>query len=380
MAFTPAETRLFEPLKVGNMLLQNRIVYPPLTRFRNDDEHVPLPMMVKHYADRATTPGTLIISEATAVSAAEEGERNNPGLTTEAQVAGWAKIYEAVHANGSFFFQQLWAMGRAADSEYVAERGFDYRSSSAVGLKDRKAVPRAMTEDEIQETIRSFAETAKRVVAAGGDGVEIHGAHGYLLDQFLSDRVNQRTDKWGGSIENRSRLILEVVRAVSDAIGAERVALRLSPFASYQSAEKSDIVGTYRYLIGELKAMKTPIAYLSLVEGVGDPTAILFGQPAANTDKTLDFILEDWDNLTPVLVAGAYTPESAASAVEEHYAKWDVLIGFGRIFIANPDMVFRVKNGLALSPYNRATFYLNKAELGYNDYPFSDEYLESMRA
>lgn len=373
----PSETRLFKPLKVGKMTLQHRIVFAPLTRFRNDDDHVPLPFMQKYYADRASAPGTLIISEATAISHNEEGSPNLPGFVSAGQVEGWRQIIDAVHQKGSFYFQQIWGMGRASDPKYMAERGFPYRSSGAVAMEGVGVTPREMTEGEILQTIEDFVSTAKRVVSAGADGVEIHSAHGYLLDQFLSDKINQRTDKWGGSIENRCRLTLEVVKAVSEAIGAERVAVRVSPFAGFQGSEKSDIKELYTYLIGALKNMNRKFAYLSLVEARGDPAVLLFNGKKINQEKTLDFILEAWDNHTPVLVAGGYKPDTAAWALEERYKKWDVLIGFGRYFISNPDLVFRIQHGIELAQYDRSTFYVNKSEVGYNDYPFSAEFVKA---
>ncbi|KFY92002.1 hypothetical protein V500_04361 [Pseudogymnoascus sp. VKM F-4518 (FW-2643)] len=370
----PSETKLFEPLKVGNVNLQQRIVFAPLTRYRNDDEHVPLPFMQKYYGDRASTPGTLVISEATGISHPDEGHRNGPGLVTDRQVEAWSKVIDAVHAKGSFFFQQIWSMGRAASPKYMAERGLPYRSSSASAMEGTNETPKEMTEEEILQTIQNFVSTAKRAVTAGADGVEIHSAHGYLLDQFLAAGVNKRSDKWGGSIENRSRLTLEVVKAVVKAIGAERVAIRLSPYAAFQGSEKPDAHELFTYLIDQLKKMDVKFAYLSLVEATGDPGAIIFDGKETNQGKTLDFIIESWNNLSPVLVAGGYQPGTAGWALEEHYNKWDVMIGFGRHFLANPDLVFRIKNGIALNKYNRPTFYINKSEVGYNDYPFSEEY------
>lgn len=375
--YRPAETRLFKPLKVGNVTLENRIAFPPLTRFRSDDDHVPLPLMEKYYADRGSVPGTLVIAEATAIAHVEEGHRNNPGLVNTAQTEAWRKVIDAVHKNGSFFFQQIWGMGRASDPTHLAERGLPYRSSSNVPMKGIDVEPTPLTEDEILETIQSFVDTSKRAIAAGADGVEIHSAHGYLLDQFLTADINKRTDKWGGSIENRARLTLEVLRAVSQAIGSEKVAVRLSPYAGFQGSEKSDSVELYTYLISEFKKLDLNLAYISLVEATGDPGAIVRGDKAINIGKTLDFILEAWENRSPVMVAGGYTPESAARAVEEHYKNWDVMVAFGRHFISNPDLVFRVQNEIPLAPYNRATFYIQKAWEGYNDYPFSPEFLKA---
>ncbi|KEY69189.1 hypothetical protein S7711_01648 [Stachybotrys chartarum IBT 7711] len=380
--YNPAETKLFQPLKVGNMQLKHRMVFPPLTRNRNDDDHVALPFMAKYYADRASEPGTLVISEATAISHIEEGQRNLPGLVSDRQVDAWSKIVEAVHAKGSYFFQQIWGIGRAAEPEFQTGKGFPYRSSGNVPIPGSDVVPQAMTEEEIMHTIQDFVDTAKRAVAAGADGVEIHSAHGYLLDQFLSDTINTRTDKWGGSIENRARLTLTVVKAVAEAIGAQRTAIRLSPFAGFQGSEKSDTYELYTYITRELKSMGLPLAYLSLVETTGDPGALILGDKQINQGKTLDFILEEWNNQSPVLVAGGYTPQSAAWALEEHYKKWNVMVAFGRYWIANPDLVFRVRNGIELIHWDRSRFYNAKEERGYTDYPFSEEYLakHSVRA
>ncbi|KAJ5261007.1 hypothetical protein N7478_011602 [Penicillium angulare] len=375
--YIPSETRLFKPIKIGQYTLQHRIALPPLTRLRNNDDHVPLPLMEKYYADRGSTPGTLVIAEATAISHGEEGDWNNPGLVSNKQVEGWRKIINAVHANKSIFFQQIWGMGRASRPDLLSQRGFPYRSSSAVPMKGTEHVPQAMTEEEILETIRSFAETAQRAVLAGADGVEIHSAHGYLLDQFLTASVNQRTDKWGGSIEGRARLTLEVVKAVVQAVGAERVALRLSPYAGFQGSEKADFLPLYTYIIDELKKMNVQFAYLSLVEATGDPGALIWNDKNIHQGKSLNFILESWNNLSPVIVAGGYTPESAAWAVENTYAKWNTLVAFGRHFISNPDLVFKIRNDIPLTPYNRPTFYNVKEWSGYNDYPFSQEFLEA---
>jgi NADPH2 dehydrogenase len=192
--------------------------------------------------------------------------------------------------------------------------------------------------------------------------------------------VNRRTNRWGGSIKNRSRLTLEVVKAVVDAVGVEWVAIRFSPYAGFQGSEKADVHELYSYLVSELKKMGAKFAYLSLVAATGGPGALLFGDDHINQGKMLDFILEAWDNLSPVLIAGGYTPEVARLTVDEHYKQWDVLVGFVRHFLADPDLVFRIKNGIPLNEYNRKTFYLTMSDVGYNDYPFSAEYLETQVA
>ncbi|KAF5517785.1 Chanoclavine-I aldehyde reductase fgaOx3 [Colletotrichum aenigma] len=382
-------TKLFQPLKMGKMDLAHRVVMAPLTRYRADDDGAPiLPMVAKYYADRASTPGTLLISEATAVSAADIGDLNLPGFSTEAECAAWKQVFDAVHAKGSYIFQQLWSLGRAADPDFVKGRGYKYCSSSDVQMTGRPVPPEPLTEDEIWVKINAWRDAAKKVVAAGGDGVEIHGAHGYLVDQFTRDSANKRTDKWGGSVENRARFLLEIVKACVEEIGAERVALRLSPFATFQESYSTD-PDTWEqtiYIIRELKKAGYKLAYISLVEAVGNPVnlGIVPRQPtddvqpfAEDRPQTLDFILEEWDNISPVVVAGGYLGDSARWAVDERYKKWDVAVAIGRYFISNPDLVFRVKNNIPFTPYDRSTFYLKKSNEGYNTWEFSEEYVKA---
>ncbi|KAF4998915.1 hypothetical protein FGRMN_2846 [Fusarium graminum] len=373
------DSRLFKPIQVGNVRLDHRIVMAPLTRYRHDNDHVPKPFVERYYSERASAPGTLIITEATGVSMQDTGVRQGPAFVTDEQVAAWEKVIAGVHAKKSFYVQQIWGQGRASDPEYQKERGFKYHSSSAVPIEEGAAVPEPMTEEEIQGFIKDMVATSRRVIDAGGDAVEIHGAHGYLIDQFNSDSINQRTDKWGGSVENRARLLLEVVKAVSAEIGSEKVALRLSPYASFQGAESSDIKEQYSYIVSELKKLG-PLAYLSLVEARGDPAKLLAPDSDSECEaKTLDFILDIWDNTSPVIVAGNYSPESAAEVLDGHYSKWDVLVAFGRHFISNPDFVYRVKNGIELNKYDRTTFYIRGSEIGYVDYPFSQQYVDAQR-
>jgi NADPH2 dehydrogenase len=374
---SPAESKLFKPVKVGNNTLDHRVVFAPLTRYRNNADHVPTPFMSRYYGERASTPGTLIISEASSISHDEEGQPHTASVGSDEQVSKWKDVIDEVHKQGSVYFQQLMAMGRASIPSFVGPKGKPYRTSSAVKMEGVDQTPAAMTEEEIQQTIRDFVSAGKRIVNAGADGVEIHSAHGYMLDQFISDAINQRTDKWGGSIENRARLTLEVVKAMVEAIGAERVAIRFSPFAIFQGAGSSDIHAQYTYIFQELKKMNVNFAYISLVEARGDPGAMLFGGKKVNQDKTLDFILELWDNASPVVVAGGYQPETAVRAVEEHYTKWDVLVAFGRHFLSNPDLVYKIKHNLPLTPYVRDTFYLLETEEGYNDYAFGAEWMEA---
>jgi NADPH2 dehydrogenase len=230
-----SDSRLFKPLKLGNMNLKHRIVMSPLTRFRADDNHVPLPFVAEYYTQRASVPGTLLISEATYISHRHGGFPNAPGIYNDAQIEAWKGVTNAVHSKGSYIFLQLWALGRAATSKGLASgKSMTVLSSSAVALEEGDRIPEALTVEQIKETVGEYAQAAKNAIKAGFDGVEIHAANGYLPDQFIQDTVNKRTDAYGGSEENRSRFIVETTRAVVDAIGADRTSIRLSPWSTYQ--------------------------------------------------------------------------------------------------------------------------------------------------
>lgn len=268
-------TKLFTPFKVGNLQLDHRVVMAPLTRFRGTDEHVPTDVMTQYYAQRAVVPGTLMISEGAFVSPGSGGYANIPGLWSEEQQAAWRKVTDAVHARGSKIFVQLWALGRAAFPDPIGSGGavkddnfdfeHDFVSSSAVPMAEGLPTPRALTEEEIWATIKEYATAAKLSVEKGGfDGVEIHGAHGYFIDQFTQDTCNKRTDKWGGSIENRSRYALEVTKAVIKEVGADKVGIRLSPWSTFQGMRMADPIPQFSYLINQLRSLD--IAYLHLVE------------------------------------------------------------------------------------------------------------------
>lgn len=229
-------------------------------------------------------------------------------------------------------------------------------------------VPDAMTEEEIWEAIGDYAQAARNAISAGFDGVEIHGANGYLPDQFLQTTCNERTDSWGGSIENRARFHLEVTKAVAAAVGAERTAMRLSPYSSFGGMLMKEPEPTFAYLLEQLKAIG--LAYLHLIEAriKGNDDSDCGGQ------KSVDWMLKSWNNASPVFLAGGFSPESAKKAVDETYKDHDVVIVFGRHFVANPDLVFRVKENLGLTAYDRTVFYLPKEPKGYIDYPLSPEF------
>ncbi|KAK8248266.1 NADPH dehydrogenase [Phyllosticta capitalensis] len=364
-----ADSKLFTPFKVGSSQLQHRIVMAPLTRFRADDDHVPQPIMAEYYAQRASVPGTLLITEATYISKRAGGYPNVPGLYTDEQLAGWKKVIDAVHAKGSKIWVQLWALGRAANPQVLEKEGVKdgFVSSSPVPMTKDAPTPRALTEDEIVSYIQDYAQAAKDAVEkAGFDGVEIHGANGYLVDQFIQDVVNKRTDKWGGNVENRSRFALEVAKAVTQAVGADRTGIRLSPWSEFQSMKMAHPIEQFTHVIKGLKELD--LAYVHLVE------SRVSGNADCEGSDRLDFALEAWGKEKAVLIAGGMTATSAKKTVDEDYPDYNVGIVFGRYFISTPDLVFRVKKGLEFNKYNRDTFYNAKSAVGYTDYPFSPEF------
>ena len=348
----------------------------PLTRLRADKHHVPAPMMQEYYTQRASVPGTLLIAEATLISPTHAGVPHAPGIWTEAQIEGWRKITNAIHAKGCRMICQLVAPGRAADVETLKQDGGgDMLCSSAMAMpgegfapKDGPTpTPREMGEEDIQACISDFVQAAKNVMAAGFDGVEIHGANGYLIDQFTQDTCNQRSDRWGGSIENRCRFAVEIAKAVAAAIGAQHVGFRVSPWSEFQGMRMADPVPTFSYLATQLKSLG--IGYLHIIEGRVNNNVDI------ESADSIDFLLKIWDNSTPVLIAGGNTPSNILEAADRKYKGWDVIFVFGRHFLANPDLPFRLRHGIELNKYDRSTFYAAESAKGYADYPFSDDYL-----
>lgn len=359
-----AQSRLFKPLKIGDMEIQHRIGMAPLTRLRASDDRVPTPLMKEYYGQRSAVPGTLIISEGTFISATCGGFPRAPGIWRDDQITAWKTITDEVHSHDCFIFCQLFAMGRAADVELAREEGHPIVAPSAIPMEEGAAVPGAMTIEEIQQTIRDFVDASKNALQAGFDGVEIHGANGYLLDQFIQEVSNKRQDDYGGNVENRSRLLDEVIRAVAEAIGPKRVGLRLSPWSTFQGMRMDDPIPQFTDVIK--KARQADIAYLHLVE------SRISGASDYDAHDRLDFAYDLWNG--PLLVAGGYTPQEAQRLVDEKYPNKDFVVIFGRFFISNPDLVYRVREGLKLSPYNRETFYVFQSAVGYLDYPLSEEY------
>lgn len=362
-------TKLFTPIKLGRIELAHRIAMAPMTRFRADDQHVPLPFVKDYYAQRTAVPGSLAITEATFITPNAGGYSNVPGIYTQDQIAAWKEVTDAVHQQGSHIYMQLWALGRVADPDVLKnEGGFDLVSASDIPMDPNTPTPRPLTEQEIQQYIADYVHAAKNAIAAGFDGVEIHSANGYLLDQFLQDVSNHRTDAWGGSVEKRARFSLEVVKAVSAAIGSDRVAIRLSPFSTFQGMRMADPIPQFTYVVEQLKQLG--LAYLHVTE------SRVAGNADVEGSERLDFILKAYDNASPVLIAGGYKPALSQEAVDSTYKDYDVVIAIGRPYTSNPDLPFRFKEGIDLKPYERDVFYVPKSSKGYNDYPFSEQFTQ----
>ncbi|CAE6507249.1 unnamed protein product [Rhizoctonia solani] len=358
-----AAPKLFSPFKIGDTQLSHRVIMAPLTRYRADKDHVHHDVAVEYYAQRAEIPGTLIISEATFIAPEAGGFDNIPGIWNDKQITAWKKVADAVHAKGSFIVMQLWALGRAAEPEVLEREGHPYVSSSA-SILERKGrpniSPRELTKAEIQKYVGFYAQAARNAVyVAGFDGVEIHGANGYLVDQFTQDTCNTRTDEYGGSIENRSRFALEVVAAVSEAVGAKRTGIRFSPWGKFQGMRMKNPIPTFTYLVSEIAQRHPEFAYVHFVE------PIISGASDAK-EQTQDAVWQP----RPFLSAGGFTAKSAFIEAETK----DTGVVMGRYFISNPDLPERLRCGIALTPYNRKTFYTRGpgAVEGYTDYPRMD--------
>ncbi|KAI0686790.1 NADH:flavin oxidoreductase/NADH oxidase [Cytidiella melzeri] len=366
-----ATPKLFTPIKVGDVTLEHRVVLAPLTRFRADSSHVHTKLGVEHYAQRAAVRGTMLITEATFIAAQAGGYPNVPGIYNEEQIAAWKAIVDAVHEKGSFIYLQLWALGRAAVPEVLASEGsFPYVSSSDVKLSEKNVAPRPLTTDEVKEYVQLYATAASNAVhGAGFDGVEIHGANGYLIDQFTQDVANKRTDEYGGSVENRGRFALEVTDAVVKKIGAEKTGIRFSPWGTFNEMKMADPIPTFSYIIKELAERHPSLAFVHVVEPrVNGSTDREAGQGESN-----DFIRAIWQP-RPLISAGGYDRELALEAAEQK----DVLVAFGRPYIPNPDLPLRLKKNLPVVKYDREKFYNVGEAAGYVDYPYAPENEEEL--
>jgi NADPH2 dehydrogenase len=366
------ESILFKPIQVGLNTIQQRIAMAPLTRNRATDDNVPGPLAKEYYMQRASAPGTLLFTEGTFVSPLAGGIGNGPGIWNDAQVAAWKDIVDGVHSKGSFIINQLYGAGRANTEPSVTE----LLAPSAIPMNATSPTPRELTEAEIWQIIDDFTQAARNAVEkAGFDGVEIHGSYGHLINQFLDENSNQRTDAWGGSIEKRARFCLEVAKSVIRAVGKERVGFRFTPFGTYQLGPLKNTIPQYSYIIKELK--KLGGSHLHLVEARNDGTVDI------SSPHSLDPLTAIWleNQQAPLFLAGGYEPSNVQQAVEHKYKGKDVVIVFGRYFISNPDLIYRIKNDIPFTNFLRKVFYTPKSPEGYIDYPFSQEFLvEQLKA
>jgi 2,4-dienoyl-CoA reductase-like NADH-dependent reductase (Old Yellow Enzyme family) len=348
--------KAFLPIKVGRNQLEHRIVLAPLTRFRATTEAVPTDLLVDYYQQRAS-PGGLLVSEATFISPLAGSYRQAPGIYTKEQIEQWKKVTTAVHNKGGVIFLQLWHLGRASRKHVV--------SASAIPMPGAGNItPRALEVQEIKDLVQTYRQAALNAIEAGFDGVEIHNANGYLLDQFVNSGSNKRMDVYGGSIENRCRFSLEVVDAITEAIGEDRTAIRFSPNGGVQGMQDDTPVETWSYLISQLQKNHPNMSYIHLIEARSDFNV----DGMVNTVDTLGPYREIWKG--PLITAGGFS-----NAVEHAVAlaeRTGNLISFGRAFIANPDLPERIRNQFTFNKYNRKTFYTHDA-IGYTDYPFYGE-------
>jgi N-ethylmaleimide reductase len=355
-------TDLFAPVQLGPYRLSNRIVMAPLTRSRADDEGVPGALQATYYAQRASAG--LIISEATNISAQAKGYIKTPGIWTKAQVDGWKLTTDAVHAKGGHIFLQLWHVGRISHSDLQpgnqlpvapsAIRAEGAQAYTPSGFKPLET-PRALELGEIPGIVDDYAHAAQLAKDAGFDGVEIHSANGYLLQQFLSDKTNKRTDRYGGSIENRTRLVIEVVEAVTRVWTPDKVGIRLSPLTKFSDIGDSDPEPLYTSLIEQLNRYN--LAFIHVVEGDTGGER----HPAGGFD--LQKLRRAFNGR-----AIANNGYDLALAKEARATNTADLVAFGRPFISNPDLVERLRLGAPLNPADQETFYAG-GEKGYIDYP-----------
>lgn len=355
-----SDLNLFSSYTLGSLTLANRAVLAPLTRNRAGAGFVPSEFAATYYSQRASAG--LLISEATQISQQGQGYQDTPGIYTQAQIAGWRSVTDAVHAKGGKIFLQLWHVGRVSHVDLqpdgqapVAPSAL--RAATKVFVNNRfedVSEPRALEIEELPGIVDDFRQAAANAIAAGFDGVEIHGANGYLLDQFLKDSSNQRTDAYGGSIENRARLLLKVTAAVIAEIGADRTGLRISPVSPANGVSSSDPQAQYDYLVDQLNALE--IVYLHVVEGAT-------GGPRDVAPFDFESLRQRFKNTW--IANNGYDLDLANSRIAEDKAD---LIAFGRPFIGNPDLVERLQTAAPLAAFDPATLYGGGAA-GYIDYP-----------
>jgi N-ethylmaleimide reductase len=347
---------LYQPLKLGSLELANRIVMAPLTRCRAGLDHIPNDLMATYYAQRASAG--LIIAEATMIEEGHSAFIAEPGIYNQQQILGWRKTTDAVHKNGGKIFLQIWHAGRAAHP--AMNNGHETVAPSALAIdaevhtlegKKPHVMPRALLDSEIPKYVALFKQAAQNAREAGFDGVEVHGANGYLIDQFLRDGSNKRTGPYGGSLQNRSRFLMEILREVISVWGADRVGLRLSPVNSYNSMMDSNPVALMSHVASEIN--KLNIAYLHIMR------ADFFGKQSGPMIETAK------KSFSGVLIGNmGYTPEEAADSIQKELIQ---AVAFGHQYVSNPELVEKIKNGENLIEPDQSTYY-SPGEKGYTDY------------
>lgn len=355
-------TTLFDPIQVGDMALANRIVMAPLTRNRAIEGNKPGPLTVEYYRQRATAG--LIIAEASPISPLAQGYLDTPGIWSAEQVAAWREVTSAVHGEGGKIVLQLWHVGRISHSSLLPDGAAPVSSTDRVANASTftregfipVSKPRALRDDEIPALIEDYRRAARNAIDAGFDGVEIHAANTYLIEQFLRDSVNDRSGPYGGSIANRARLLLEVVAAIAGEIGAGRTGIRLSPMTTFTAPLDSDPQALYGYVVEQLAPFG--LAYLHVIEGETGGTRTPEGKPF-DYEALYRACKGAW------MVNNGYSRDLALQTVADGKAD---LIAFGRSFISTPDLVRRLREGAALNELRADKLYGGGAE-GYTDYP-----------
>jgi N-ethylmaleimide reductase len=358
---------MFTPVKLGAIELKNRLVMAPLTRMRAIAGEVPSPLAKTYYSQRAGAG--LIITEATQISPIAQGYPATPAIYSAEQTAAWKEIVEAVHAKGGKIVAQLWHVGRISHSSLHPEQGLPEAPSAIAPagqtygadwkLHDYET-PKAMTAEDIARLLKDFELAAANAKAAGFDGVEIHSANGYLLDQFLQDKTNQRTDRYGGSIENRMRLLGEVIESVTKVYPSDRIGVRLSPYGTFNDMGDSNPIALFNAVIQKLNAY-----HLSYVHMIEPRSTTAGGNDQVLTDAPITSEIFRAAYQGKFISAGGYDQAMGEAVLEAGLAD---AVAYGRLYISNPDLAERFKQGAALNPYNRATFYGGE-EVGYTDYP-----------
>ncbi|PSF30499.1 alkene reductase [Aphanothece hegewaldii CCALA 016] len=355
---------LLSPFDLQGLFLKNRVVMAPMTRARAGKSRQANPLMAEYYAQRASAG--LLITEATVISPQANGWENSPSIYTSAQAEAWKEVIEAVHAKRTPLFLQLWHCGRASHSSFHEAEGLPV-APSAIKIngesihtpigKQPYEIPRALETEEVPSVVSDYRQAARRAMDVGFDGIEIHGANGYLIDTFLQSKTNQRSDRYGGSLENRYRFLKEVVEAILTVWPAERVGVRLSPNGIYNDMGSPDYRETFLYVAEQLNAYG--LAYLHIMDGLG------FGFHELGEPMTLAEFRQVFSQA--IIGNCGYTQETAAAAIRSNHAD---LIAFGRPFISNPDLVERFAHGWPLNPEAPMKDWYSSEAQGYVDFPF----------